>query len=179
LWIDKSDEELMALYQEDNFEAFQELYRRHSRRLMGYLRKRWTPPPGGPGVDDLLQTVFLKLHSGRGSYQKRYPFLPWLFSVTQHVLIDTYRQKKYHVKLMESLSQNEATPDSPPSEVFEVLKAQLSLAEYELLKMRFEEGLSFEELSRATGKGTLALRKQVSRLMQKLRVKAGQEKPNG
>lgn len=167
----------MVLYQADQFEAFQELYRRHSRRVLGYLRKRWESSAGGPGADDLLQIVFLKMHAGRDKYQSRFPFLPWLFSITQHALVDAYRQRKPHTNVVEDPGSNEDTP-MEEGKLLAQIEALVSVSEFSLLKMRFEEGLSFEELSLLTGKKPSALRKQTSRLLKRLKAMISVEKLN-
>ncbi len=57
-----TDEELMIAYREGDLSAFQTLYQRHKRRLMGYLI---TKLKDQNEAEDVFQTVFVKLHAGR------------------------------------------------------------------------------------------------------------------
>lgn len=167
---ESTDEELMVMYQQDSVKAFDELFLRHSGRVLGYFRKRWNPGQTITSPEDLLQNVFFKLHQGRSSYKKDYPFLPWLFSISHHVLVDAYRKNGRQEPFI-SLDFEPLAEEVARTDLWEELRKVLAPAEYELLKMRFEEGLSFELLADRTGKAPTALRKKVSRLLEKIRSK--------
>lgn len=167
---ERTDEELMVMYQQDSVKAFDELFRRHSGRVLGYFRKRWSTEQTSTTPEDLLQTVFFKLHQGRALYRKEYPFLPWLFSMSHHVLVDAYRKNRKHYPFV-AMETEPLTEEVSRANLWEELRRGLTPSEYELLKMRFEEGLSFELLAMRTGKASTALRKKVSRLLEKIRSK--------
>src|SRR5947209_1135453 len=81
----KSDEALMVDYQRGDEKGFDELYRRHSAKVYGYLRKRVSDRAR---TDELFQAIFMKLHESRAKYDSAYLFSPWLFTVCRSVLID-------------------------------------------------------------------------------------------
>ncbi|MEK6579254.1 MAG: sigma factor, partial [Bdellovibrionota bacterium] len=83
---DQSDEELMTLYQTGSLAAFDVLFNRHSGRVLAFLRKKVLSET----AQDLTQEVFEKLHRSRAKYNPRYPFLPWLFTVSRNVLLDSF-----------------------------------------------------------------------------------------
>src|SRR5438046_324640 len=89
----KSDEELMSLYQTGEYSAFEIIYSRHSGRVFEYLRKRTAVET----ARDLLQEIFLKVHRSRGQYSSQYPFLPWLFAISRNVLFDFLRLNETRV----------------------------------------------------------------------------------
>lgn len=62
-----TDEELMVAYKEGDVSAFQTLYKRHKRRLMGYLI---TKLKNLDEAEDVFQSVFVKLHAGRFKYKE-------------------------------------------------------------------------------------------------------------
>jgi len=71
-----SDEELMVMYQTGSEEAFDSLYRRHSEKIYGFLRRRvWNDERAA----ELYQEVFLKMHRSKQLYNKSLPALPWMF----------------------------------------------------------------------------------------------------
>ncbi len=84
---DRSDEELMTLYQSGDYMAFECLYERHSGRVFQYLKGKVE----GEVAKDLLQETFLKVHRARAQYQPQYPFLPWLFTVARNSLNDFFK----------------------------------------------------------------------------------------
>ncbi|MCC7406064.1 MAG: sigma-70 family RNA polymerase sigma factor [Bdellovibrionales bacterium] len=84
---DRSDEELMTLYQGGDYAAFECLYERHSGRVFQYLKGKVS----AEAAKDLLQETFLKIHRSRSQYQPQYPFLPWLFTVARNSLNDFFK----------------------------------------------------------------------------------------
>ncbi len=168
--VNVTDEELMVRYQNGNYLAFEELYGRHSGRVYGYLKKNVFQ---AAEVDDLLQQVFLKLHNSRYRYDPRFPFLPWLFAIARNLRIDFMRQRKMVSVDIDSLSlaseADGASPIRSDADWLEQSLKGLGTAERELITLRFQEGLSFDEISRRTGASALTLRKRVSRMVVKLR----------
>ena len=167
----ESDETLMRRYQADDPQAFDELYRRHSARVYGYLRRR----AGSPSeADDLLQQTFLRVHRGRDRYDDTLPFLPWLFAIARHVAIDARRKRAPMALAPEDLarvaerSAGSASGAEPAAELHEIL-ALLPVDQRLLLERRFDEGLSFETLAADAGVSEAAVRKRLSRAMSRLR----------
>ncbi len=165
----ETDETLMVLYQSGEYGAFEELYRRHAGKVYGYLKKKL---PAAADADDLLQLVFLKLHQSRARYDASLPVLPWLYTITRHAIIDEVRRKKATPVDAEKFDvAAEAAEDAGPS--MEAILAIVPENERELLRLRFEEGLSFDDLSRRLGVAPPSLRKRVSRTIRTLRKALG------
>lgn len=168
----------MIAYQQGDYSAFEELYRRHSGRVFGYLKKKI---PDVREAEDLLQQVFMKFHHSRKSYNSDYPVLTWIFAICRNTIIDFFRKKKPVVVAIEKINlatdPSQETEDSFPIEqalIDESLKS-LSLQEKKLLKMRFEEGLSFEQISNSLGASPVSLRKRMSRSLAKMRTIIGKK----
>lgn len=160
----------MALYQQGEYGAFEELYSRHSGRVYSYLKVKLNSPGE---AEDLLQHTFLKVHQARASYNGLLPFLPWLFSISRNLLIDHVRKHRPTVietgKLI-ALAEKAAQQGAPESSVTwdDVLKL-LPEEQRNLIQLRFEQGLSFEEIARLSGGNETSVRKRVSRTVQSLR----------
>lgn len=167
----KSDEELMSLYQQGEYGAFEELYFRHSGRVYGYLKNRISIPGE---AEDLLQHTFLKLHQARDNYNGMLPFLPWLFSIARNLLIDHLRKHRAipieSDKLM-ALAEKASQGGNPePVVSWEEVMKLLPDDQRQMMQMRFEEGLSFEDIARLSGVNETSARKRVSRTVQGLRT---------
>jgi RNA polymerase sigma-70 factor (ECF subfamily) len=167
----ETDETLMRRYQSDDPQAFDELYRRHSARVYGYLRKL----AGSPAeADDLLQQTFLRLHRGRDRYDDALPFLPWLFAIARHAWIDACRKRTpvalppEAVERVAERSVGAASGAEPAAELREIL-ALLPVDQRQLLEQRFDEGLSFETIAARAGVSEAAIRKRLSRAMSRVR----------
>jgi len=165
----EADESLMVRYQNGEYGAFEEIYQRHSGKVYGYLKKHLPDE-----ADDLLQQTFLKLHHYRRRYDPKYPFLTWLFTITRRLVIDSLR--KHHPIIVDSdfLAKVPAEPGSTcerePGVLVKTLKS-LPVEQQELLRLRFEEGLSFDDVAARLGVRPAAARKRVSRIVQALRKK--------
>ena len=171
----ESDETLMRRYQADDPQAFDELYRRHSGRVYGYLRKLCRLPGE---AEDLLQQTFLKVHHRRDRYDDTMPFLPWLFAIARNAAIDAKRKLAPNVLPPEDLTRvsdqregrrhGAASGNDSAAELREIL-ALLPVDQRQLLERRFDEGLSFETLAAEAGVSEAAVRKRLSRAMSVLR----------
>ena len=165
----------MVKYQMGNFEAFQVLHDRHAGRVLGYLKARGINPTD---AQDLSQNVFVKLHENRAQYSSKFPFLPWVFTITRHVFIDFLRKKKSiptDSKILEFLVDSKPQ-DKPSGEDQDWVNHALSTlpqAERDLIRLRFEEGLSFEAMAKKMNLESATLRKRVSRLLGTLSKKEG------
>jgi RNA polymerase sigma factor (sigma-70 family) len=162
----QSDNQLMALYIEGQVLAFEVLYARHKDKIYGYLSKRLNRRSD---VDEVFQDVFLKLHKNRDKYRQQYPFLPWLFTLTQRLLIDFWRKNKNleQSSLEESGEVAAATPQSQelPQEL-----DQLKPREREAIEMRFQKEASFEEMAEHWDTSESNARKILSRALKGLKA---------
>ena len=74
-----ADEDLMArVASKDDDRAFDELYHRHARRVMGFIMRQLSD---SDRAADLVQDAFLRLWSSRERYIADKCFSTWLFSL--------------------------------------------------------------------------------------------------
>ena len=71
---------------------FQKIYREYGKRIRFYIQIRL--PDNPDQCDDLTQHVLLKLYKNLHRYKPFYSLSTWVFSITQHVLIDYLRGMK-------------------------------------------------------------------------------------
>lgn len=165
-----SDEELMRGYADDDPEAFEALYRRHRSRLFGYLLGRLKDRDA---AEEVFQAVFAKLHQARVSYRSEIPFLPWLFTIARNALIDHLRRERRRQELFlpeDDLIERAAAAaaDEPIEAAFAEL-ASLSAAQRQALQLRFNDGLTFQEIARQLQLTPANARQIVSRAVARLR----------
>lgn len=167
-----TDEELMTSYRLGEAEAFDLLYRRYSSKVYGFIVKR---VGRGSAADDIFQEVFLRLHRFRGRYNASLPFLPWLFTITRNTLVDHERkrigQERREAEIQGELEHHD-TEESECEElpnVEEVLR-HLTPREREVLTMRMEGELSFNDVAAAIGTSTTNARQIASRALKKLKT---------
>lgn len=93
------DRELVRLVQKGQTEAFEELVRRHQRRVLAVagsiLRQK-------EDAEDVAQQVFLKAFASIDSFDLRAAFSTWLYKISINECWDHLRKKKVRPLLFES-----------------------------------------------------------------------------
>jgi len=166
-----ADEELMVFYQNGSTHAFDLLYKRHSSRVFEFLRRRTNPQNAG----DLLQESFLKLHKARHQYSGKYPFLPWLFTITRNVLYDHARLKetklsRNSVSEVEELADHEKVDTGADLQPFLVA---LPEAQRRAVELRYLQDWSFERIAAEMQTTPINIRQIVNRGLKKIRSNFG------
>lgn len=120
-------------------------------------------------AEDLTQETFLKAFRSLDSFDQSRKFSSWLFSIAHNTTIDHLRRRQLPTVSLDSAGESEdgaglaflaVAPDSSPEETLthHDLAAALEQAlaglrpEYaEVLVLRFQQGMSYEEISEVTG----------------------------
>jgi len=144
------------------------LYKRYVKKIYGFIRVRVNTIED---AEDITSTVFTKALRGINSYDPAQPFQAWLYSIARHSLIDFWRAQRTTIDLAtiechEALQQ--APVDLDPKLLTEKLLRSLSGEECYLVSLRFQDGLSYEQIAELTGKEANTLMVQFHRLKKKL-----------
>lgn len=164
----ETDEELMLAYQKGDIMAYEVLYKRHSPRIYGYIRKQI-----GEGLaSDALQETFIRLHCSRHLFNQELPFLPWLFTITKNICIDTLRKEGRYPKtalLNEEIAV--ALPTMPDTHdwVGIMMEKISSKDQQQAIHLRYFEDWSFEEIAEKLKTTPSNSRKLVSRGLKQLK----------
>lgn len=175
---DLSDEELMALYQEGDAQAFTELFGRYEGLLYNFFLRRLRDP----GLcEDLYQKAFLNLHKARDRYDPRLKFRPWFFTIAYNLYRDEIKRRSAaredsRENLESSPAPVEAAPESEAlgSEAARKVReavAALPELQREVIELSRYEGLSYAEIGRVTGRAENAVKQAAHRAFQGLREK--------
>lgn len=138
------------------------LIEQYQHRLLRYLVSL---TGNRAAAEDLFQETWIRVLERGHQYDGKHEFSTWLFSVGRHLMIDSFRRKQ--MASLDGLLDDEEKPMEPPAseersafemvahrELSERIAAGLShvAAEYrEALVLRFQEGLSLEEIAEVTG----------------------------
>lgn len=164
----KTDEQLMHLYQNGDSDAFNELFKRHSGKVYGFLIKRVKK---AEVAADISQEVFIKLHKSKHLYNPSLPALPWIFSVTNSVLLDFLKKRAELVTEdgeIVNLADSLNTVEPLPLEIEPYLN-RLPDQQREAVRMRYIDEQSFEAISAALETSPDNVRKIVSRGIKNLK----------
>jgi RNA polymerase sigma-70 factor (ECF subfamily) len=139
-----------------------QLIEQYQHRLLRYLISL---TGNRAAAEDLFQETWIRVLERGYQYDGKHEFSTWLFSVSRHLVIDSLRRKQ-PASLNSLLDDEEKPMDLPATgqltalelvahrELSERIAAGLGHvpAEYrEALVLRFQEGLSLEEISKVTG----------------------------
>lgn len=164
---DRSDEELMTLYQSGDYTAFECLYERHSGRVFQYLKGKVS----ADAAKDLLQETFLKVHRSRDQYLAQYPFLPWLFTVARNSLNDLLKssdQKVIRIEVNADTLSGTLLPIAAEHDLSAALNG-LPHVQRRAIELRYMNEWSFEKIAEEMGTTPENSRKIISRGIKKIR----------
>jgi len=145
-----------------NPDLLDRLIEQYQHRLLRYLmsltRNRAT-------AEDLFQETWIRVLERGHQYDGKHEFCTWLFSVSRHLAIDYFRRKQ--PASLDALLDDEDNPMTPPvseepsafdmvaqREISERITAGLDRVAYEYreaLVLRFQEGMSLDEIAMVTG----------------------------
>jgi RNA polymerase sigma-70 factor (ECF subfamily) len=165
-------ETLLEGYQQADAQATTELIRRLSPDLLRFFLAQEATRTE---AEDLLQNTWLGIHKARHTYRTGAPVLPWVFAIAKHARVDGYRKRRrirQHEIVTESLPEGLAPQESLRAEAptFESLIADLPESQREVLTMMKVNGLSLDEVARATSSSVGAVKQKASRAYAKLRT---------
>lgn len=161
----------MERYQRGDQVAAQELVDLLSGRLCAFFSGQMGSPAQ---ADDMLQEVWLRLHQARHTYRHGEPVLPWMYAIARRVRVDHYRRRR-RIELREVASESlhnvpgraNPVPDLP---TFGELIAPLPESQREVLILLKVNGLSIDEVARATSSTAGSVKQKVHRAYNSLRV---------
>jgi RNA polymerase sigma-70 factor (ECF subfamily) len=166
-------ESLMALYQEGDLGAATTLIQSISPRLYRFFAAQAV---SRVEADDLLQETWLRIHNVRHTYRPGEPVVAWFYAIARHVRVDHYRKamRTSGRELdIEEIAAHAESSESGRTEELDALLAPLSSGEREVLEMLKVEGLSLEEVARATSSTVGSVKQKVHRAYKKLRQAFG------
>jgi RNA polymerase sigma-70 factor, ECF subfamily len=166
-------EKLMALYQRGDLDAATALIQSISPKLYRFFAARAV---SRVEADDLLQETWLRIHKVRHTYRAGEPVIAWFYAIARHVRVDHYRKAMRTTLRERELDETAGTAEAAAvgrSDELDALLAPLSSGEREVLEMLKVEGLSLEEVARATSSTEGSVKQKAHRAYKKLREAFG------
>ncbi len=106
-----SDEKLVSLAQEDNYDAFEELVRRYEGKIYGHSLRLLGNPQD---AEDILQETFLNAFRGLGDFRGDSTFSTWIYRIaTNNALMKLRKAKRRFGEFDEDLPPPEMLKKGP------------------------------------------------------------------
>lgn len=147
-----------------------QLWTAYGGRLRAFVARRIDNPAD---ADDILQEVFLRIHTRRDTVVDEARLTSWVFQITRNAVADYYRGRRQTAELPETV----AVPDPPADDLLRELApgmgamlALLSDEDREALVLTELGGLTQQELAEQWGLSLSGAKSRVQRARKRLRT---------
>jgi len=165
-------EETLAPAKTLDADAFGNMYETHFA-LVHRVCYRYTKNP--EEADDLAQEIFLKVHGNFSTFEGNSQPSTWLYRVATNHCLDHLRWKKRQADLLAGYGDDlavsrvpEAAPDNPAKRLFRRLLEGMDAANRQVVFLRFEVGLTHEEIAEICGVSRVAITKRLAKFQAKV-----------
>jgi RNA polymerase sigma-70 factor (ECF subfamily) len=152
------DDELMRLVRGGRSAAFDELVRRHQRRVLGIAAREVR---GSAAARDVAQSVFLQLYRATASYEARGTFTAFLYQIVLNQCRMARRTGRSHDRRLADVAR-EPSPEAESSSDFAILERErnrdveraldrLSEKLRVVVVLRYGGDLSYHEIAEVLG----------------------------
>jgi RNA polymerase sigma-70 factor (ECF subfamily) len=176
---EESDKNLARMSFEGSEDASRELVKRYGERIKNHIQ---TLVPDTRDAEDISQEVFAKAFQMIGSYDSKYAFSTWIYTIARNSSIDFIRKRKINAKSFEDLMGGEESnsayrlvPSPEEHLIFEqeiekIKNAIDSLPEqYRVVaEMRFIHEYAYEEMARELGLPLGTIKTRIKRAKERL-----------
>ena len=161
------DSRLIALSQGGDFDAFSALVDRWTPRLVAFLVANWHIEANQ--AEDFCQEVWLRVWKGLSNFENR-NFGGWLCEIARNLIFDHHRRKRPELnnEVVDLLASEVDLPDPRLDEIVDC-RDSLDFESRELIRLRFSEGHTFEEIGKLLGVAQSEAHRRLTRCLAKLR----------
>jgi RNA polymerase sigma-70 factor (ECF subfamily) len=132
-------------------------------------------------AEDVRQQVFFEAYRDLSQFQGRSSFRTWLLSIARHRALDALKSRSRRASREVELAEVDEPSDPRPSAIeslddkqlrrqLESMLGALGDSARSAVVLRFQRGLTFEEMSAVCGEDSAVLRNRVSRALRRLRA---------
>ncbi len=167
------DNDILELVDAKQFDAaIRLLMNRYGRPVYRYVRVQLRTIPDS--ADDVHSKVFIQAHRDLARFARRSTLRAWLFGIARHRVLDAIPPPNHHslagVPVGEDLPDSVALPDQQLDDArltqalascFELLTDKVR----ESVVMKYQQGLTFEEIGRICGERAGTVQARVTRAL--------------
>jgi len=168
-----SDDSALVLAAQQNPSAFQPIYQKWIKPIYRYFYFR---VGNVKDAEDLTSQVFLKVYEDLPRYRSKGNFSAWLFTIAHSRMVDFFRKVNREDTLEKAAlianSTDLLTQLVHGSEVDQLLSLlqKLNERDQELIRLRFFGELSYREIGQIMHRSEDAIRKSITRLLDRMQV---------
>ncbi len=177
-----SDEELMRLIQGKNIDAFNEIYKRYSKRILYYFYRMLGASE--EKAQDFLQDLFLKMLEKPRLFDPEQKFSTWIFSVAYNQCKNEYRRASVRKSYLDNqkINKKNGTSNFYRQQADDQLDHQalkkalikelenFDTSSRNIFILRYQENLSIREISQMTGRKEGTIKSKLFYMTKKLAI---------
>lgn len=155
-------------------DSFELLYRQYAGKV---YQKCLSMTKDSDTAQDFTHDIFMKVFAKLSSFQNRSAFSTWLYSVSHNYCLDQLRIGKRFSTESFSEGTTSAVAEQDPSsgvecrlQALEEVMKRLPAPEVDLLRLKYEQGLSITEIAQHYGLNESAVKMRLKRTRDKLRT---------
>lgn len=174
-----SDEELFKKVQEGSKDAMELIIRRYYKDIFRYI---YNKIKDYHTAQDLCQEVFCKVYERRDTYSSEYLLKPWIYKVSYNYIIDYTRRKEYN-RRQGLVSLDDNIRDKNNSIEYKLFNnniddfvEELTEVQKEVVKLRFCEQLSIEDIAIVTGNNINTIKSRLYKSIKNIKNKLKNKK---
>jgi len=169
-----TDEQLVTAYLKGDERALETLIKRYLKAIYNFAYRY----VGKEEAEDVTQEVFLKMWKNLKKFKRNKKFKTWLFTIAKNTCFDFLRKKKKDFAL--NIEDLDIVPSPGPSlpekidkeDLIEKIKKEiekLPLKMKQVMKLYYDVGLSFKEISEILKEPLNTLKSRHRRAISKLK----------
>jgi len=167
-WADKQDDQLLALIQDGDGQAFAVLVERHTER---FYRLAFRYLQNKEAAEDVVQDAFVKLWESPSLWQpeRNSKFTTWFYRIVVNLCLDALKKKKPEPLDDDSLVADDSRPvdemmmREQQQKMIEKEIAALPMRQRTALNLCFDQGLTNQEAAEVMGINLKALQSLIMR----------------
>lgn len=180
VYITEDDQKLMEYVQAGHSKAFERLFAKYKDRIFSFIFQMIKDEAK---AEDLTQDVFMKVYKSKDTYDPKFKFSTWIFTIARNCALDYLKKKKEVLPGVSSEEGNmveEFADDSVDIEMDLVRKSdhrivgkcfeKLSLDQREALSLRIFSENSYEEIAEIQQKSLAAIKSLINRAKKALHL---------
>ncbi len=183
--LDRTDEELMLLFQKGSRDAFEEIFARYHRKVANFAFRMIGDPAR---AEEAAQEIFLRIARGASAWQPRARFKTWMYTIARRTALNYIRDESeppdsvpiagggddedaspgVQVAGPDELNPEQAAWSAQLAERFAAALGALPESYRSAFVLNRGEGLSYEEVASVLGISVQAVKSRIFRAREML-----------
>jgi RNA polymerase sigma-70 factor (ECF subfamily) len=163
-----ADADLAQAAAQGDAESFDSLVERHASRLHRWLVSTGT---GHHDAEDAVQEAFIRAHRAIASYNPKWAFTTWIFTIAHRVRLDMAARRRDHAPLHDEHPASAAEPEPDPlpaGGLWARAQAVLPADDYRILWLHYAEDQPPAAVAMVLGITGIAARVRLHRARKRL-----------